>query len=171
MKMKQVVAAAGLIAATSLASAAVILNADGTGFVGKGDVQLAFNWNNATLQKNAVDVRFSYSATTIYVATCSWVTGEGTRGEKTHYVPFTVSADVNRLITYDARVRNQITGFTLTGFGATSSVGAPPEVGGSCLGEGADGTWSAVAMESETEALYVIYGASRQVLTITPPDM
>ena len=64
MKMKQVVAAAGLIAATSLASAAVILNADGTGFVGKGDVQLAFNWNNATLQKNAVDVRFSYSATT-----------------------------------------------------------------------------------------------------------
>ncbi len=43
------IAAAALIATATGASAAT-LNADGTGFVGKGEVQSAFGWNNAKIQ-------------------------------------------------------------------------------------------------------------------------
>jgi hypothetical protein len=35
----------------------------GEGFVGKGDVQLAFNWNNKQLQDNADGVSFSVEST------------------------------------------------------------------------------------------------------------
>lgn len=47
-------------------------------------------------------------------------------------------------------------------------MGAEPVIGGSCIGEGVDGTWSAVEMESESETLYVTYNGARQPLTITP---
>lgn len=49
----------------------------GAGFVGKGDVQTAFGWNNQALQANAADVTFSYNAVDTYSATCSWITGVG----------------------------------------------------------------------------------------------
>jgi hypothetical protein len=55
------VAAAALLALTVMtsASAAIRFNPEtGVGFVGKGQVQLAFGWNNAELQANAENVRF-----------------------------------------------------------------------------------------------------------------
>ena len=46
---------AALLFAVAIASASVTFNpATGTGFVGKGDVQLAYGWNNKQLQDNAV---------------------------------------------------------------------------------------------------------------------
>lgn len=41
------------------AIAIVTVNPDGTGFVGKGDVQTAFGWDNKTLQQRASGVTFS----------------------------------------------------------------------------------------------------------------
>jgi hypothetical protein len=35
------------------------LDADGTGFVGKGDVQTALGWNNQKLQSNATKLAFT----------------------------------------------------------------------------------------------------------------
>jgi hypothetical protein len=48
------------LALAGTASAAVTFNSStGTGFVGKGDVQIAYGWNNTSLQKNATGVTFT----------------------------------------------------------------------------------------------------------------
>lgn len=145
--------------------------ATGTGFVGKGDVQLAFGWNNAQLQANASALVFSYSKTESFEAVCTWTTGEGTRGEKTHNVSHTTTTDVNSTVAHDARKnsQNQITGFNLTGFGAPSAAGEIPEVGGACPGnQGHGGTWSSVTSTGSTGGLYVNYGGSSVLLPETP---
>jgi hypothetical protein len=147
--------------------------ATGKGFVGKGEVQTAFNWNNDKLQKNAGGVSFSYITTDNYSAVCTWTTGEGTRGEKTHDVSHTTTTQVNDEIAYEARQvkgQKQITGFNLTGLGATSETGTVPVVGGACPGnEGTDGTWSSVTQTGSTGGLYVNSpGLTSILLTPTP---
>ncbi len=77
--------AGALFVAAVPASATVVFDADKqTGFVGKGDVQLAFEWNNKQLQANAADGTFRYSATDVYKAVCIFTTGEGRNGEQVH---------------------------------------------------------------------------------------
>jgi hypothetical protein len=137
----------------------------GTGFVGKGDVQIAFGWNNQTLQRNAAGVTFTYNATDTYAATCTWITGEGTRGERTHNVDIPRHTSVNSTIGSLGRnnssgLNGPNTGFILTGYGATVTDGTVPVVGGSCVGEpdngqGVNGTWTAVQLVSSTGGLYV----------------
>ena len=137
----------------------------GTGFVGKGDVQLAFGWNNPQLQLNASGITFTYESEENYSAVCSWVTGENTRGEKTHNVAHKKSTTVNSAVAFDARVRNQITGFNLTGFGGTTSTGSIPVVGEACPGnEGHEGTWSTVEQTGSSGGLYVNHGAVSALL-------
>src|SRR4051812_22924188 len=62
------------IAATALfatvASANVIVDANGVGHVDKGDVQTALKWNNADFDKGAVAFTASYTATYDNVLTC-----------------------------------------------------------------------------------------------------
>jgi hypothetical protein len=94
----------------------------GTGFVGKGDVQTAFGWNNATLQSNARGVGFQYYATTTATWTCRWTTGEGTNGEQTHTLDRTTIQGVAGTVAYDTRTRNQITGFNLTGWSSNPTI-------------------------------------------------
>ena len=62
MRMKRfipVAAIATALAVPAAASASVTVNPDGTGFVGKGNVQTVFNWKNKQLQDNAINVKFS----------------------------------------------------------------------------------------------------------------
>jgi hypothetical protein len=143
-------------AASSAVFATVTFDpATGAGFVGKGDVQLAFGWNNATLQRSLSGIGFNYVKSDVYEATCMWETGP-TRNRRQHRVERTSTVDVTSTVAYDPRVRNQVTGFTLTGLGATSISGdALPEVGGSCIGEGTDGTWESVEQISSEGGLYV----------------
>lgn len=101
----------------------------GLGFVGKGDVQLAFGWNNATLQNNAAGVTFSYDAVDTYEITVEWVTGEGTRGEKTHVITVPRNVSVSASILFDARTQRQVNGFNLLGLGTETSSGTVPVVG------------------------------------------
>jgi hypothetical protein len=154
--------AASLALASPAAAAVTFDSATGTGFVGKGDVQLAFNWNNAGLQKNASGVSFNYSSTDSYEAVCTFTTGEGTRGERIHNIEHKKSTGVSSTITYDARVRNQITGFNLTGLGTTTTTGGEvPVVGAACPGNpGTDGTWSSVALTGSTGGLFAVYGTT-----------
>jgi hypothetical protein len=113
-----------VIGLAGTASATVTFDpSTGTGFVGKGDVQLALGWNNPQLQANAAGVTFSYNATDTYAAVCTFVTGAGTRGEQTHNVSVPRHATINSAIQYDARTHRQIDGFNLTGFGTTTTEG------------------------------------------------
>ena len=90
-------AATTVLAATLMGGAANAYTLDtaaGTGFVGKGEVQQVMGWNNKTLQENASNVVFTYESTDDYSAVCTFVTGEGTRGEKTHNVAHTTETAV-----------------------------------------------------------------------------
>ena len=165
---------AGAVAFSSIGAAGAAVNVDsqGYGFVGKGDVQLAFTWNNKELQANAKDVTFSYESVDAYVATCSWTTGEGTKGEKDHDVDHKKKTKINAAIAYDARLRNQITGFNLNGFDleSTTTSGSVPVVGGTCPGSaGHAGTWTSVTEPVSTGGgLFVNYGPTSVALPNTP---
>lgn len=171
MKMSHIAAALGLAAVASFASASVTFDsATGTGFVGKGDVQLAFGWNNAALQNKASGLSFSYNISSEYEAVCTWTTGDGKKGEKTHNVTHTDRYAVAGALNFDARTQSQITGFFLTGFkGALPEVGTMPAVGDACPGnEGHDGVWTSVIPGATTDGLMVTYGTTTVPLPITP---
>ena len=157
------------LASTSALAAVVFDPANGTGSVGKGDVQDAFDWNDAALQANATGVTFTYGYTAVYQAVCTFTTGEGTRGEKTHNVPhseeMSVSSAVN--VTLRRNPQSKVTGFTLTGFGQTfSESGEVPVVGAPCPGNpGHDGVWTSVALlPGSAGGLYANYGDQKILL-------
>jgi len=167
-------AAAALVVSQAASAAVTFDSATGTGFVGKGDVQLAFGWNNQTLQANASGVTFTYNATDTYSATCTWVTGEGTRGEQTHNVDIPRHTAVNSVIASSGRdissgLNGPNTGFKLTGFGTTTTEGTVPVVGDACVGNDGginqNGTWTAVSLVSSTGGLFVNFGATSIQLT------
>lgn len=172
MRTKSLIPAAAVVFAASLAlaapaSAAVTFDsATGTGFVGKGDVQTAFGWNNPALQSKAKDLSFTYSTTDTYEAVCSWTTGEGTRGEKTHNVDHKKKTALSSTVAYDARVKNQITGFILSGSGATTTTGGEvPLIDGPCMGNpGHDGTWTSVDLTGSTGGLYLVHAGTAVLL-------
>lgn len=118
----------------------------GTGFVGKGELQDPWGWNNQTLQGNASGVSFTVESQGRYEYDCEWVTGEGTRGQRTHEVTHKRTSAVSSGLEHDLRTNGsrknvQVTGFTLTGFSSTTVSGAElPAVGAPCLGQGAHGT-------------------------------
>jgi hypothetical protein len=142
----------------------------GTGFVGKGDVQLAFGWNNAQLQRYASGVTFGFDSSDVYEGVCVWTTGEGTRGEKTHSITRKKHVDVYGSVAYDARMRNQITGFILKGYAGDPVVsGNVPTVGGVCPGNGTDGAWESVTLVSSSGGLITSYGGVTIPLPNTPP--
>jgi hypothetical protein len=149
----------GIVLAAGVAYATVAFDAStGAGFVGKGDVQLAFGWNNAQLQANASGVSFSYLATDNYSAVCEWITGEGTKSQRTHDVTHTATTSVNGQVAYDARTHQQIDGFNLTGYGTTTETGEVPVVGGACPGSaGTDGAWISAELTSSTADLFVSF--------------
>ncbi len=148
---------AATLALAAPATAAVTFDpATGEGFVGKGDVQTAFAWNNHQLQGNASGLSFTYESEATYDAVCQFVTGEGKRGEQTHTVSQKKKSSLESTITYEARAKNQITGFKLAGFGSTTTTGTVPTLGGACLGQGANGTYISVTeVGSESGGLYV----------------
>lgn len=159
-------AIAGLALALACGSAAAEVSFDpatGTGFVGKGDVQSAFGWNNAKLQQNAAAVTFTFEAQDggwEYV--CEWWTGPD-HNRKVHQVTKTVGLSIGGEITHDARTRNQLTGFILLGYtnGFETDEGAVPAIGDACLGEGTGAVVVDVwAMEGGGEAtgLFVNWG-------------
>ena len=110
------VGAVGLAVALSAAPgfSAILVDDEGVGFVGKGDVQLLFGWNNAELQKcansipdaptNAGCLEFYLEWTSVKVTEKSWVctnsknehTQERERTTTTTSTAAGVSASVDR---------------------------------------------------------------------------
>jgi hypothetical protein len=106
------------------ASASVTIDpATGTGFVGKGDVQTAFGWNNAKLQE-AGNLVFTSVSNETWEWDEVWDTGNGR--QVTHHVNSkSISTSVSTSLADDNRVRNQVTGIFLNGF-----LGEPVVTGG-----------------------------------------
>jgi hypothetical protein len=167
--LKTILGLSVLAAAAVATYAAVIFDpATGLGFVGKGDVQLAFGWNNAQLQSKASGVSFTYNAFDTYDVECYWETITGSGKIVVHDITIPRHTGVNASVAYDARTRNQITGFNLTGLGATTTEGTVPVVGGTCPGASENATIIAVTQTSSTGGLYVNYGANSVYLPVTP---
>jgi hypothetical protein len=117
-RVKNFVLALALVLVTALAGAAyadVMMNSDGIGFVGKGNVQLVYGWNNAALQSNAAAVDFR----TVTVTEVSWTCH---RFSGNPMDPIEIIQERSRTTTAQGlldsigRLKNQITGFNLLGF-------------------------------------------------------
>ena len=126
-----VIGTAALAISTAALAAVTFDPATGTGFVGKGDVQLAFGWNNAAAQANVNGVSFSYATETTYDVTCEWDTVAGKSGKVIHHV-VAQTKQVNSAsdVQSSARKTGQWTGYNLNGFGTTTTSGNIPVLGG-----------------------------------------
>ena len=154
------VAAAALM--TTAASASVDGDAATGWFVGKGDVQTAFGWNNATLQTEAGDVSFRYDTSADYDVTCEWDT-ENKKGTIHHSVTNTKTFGLSSILASSGRLKNQITGFNV---GAAGSGGGDeaPSVGDSCP-NGGDGLVTEVGpLGSSGGGLYVVWEGQEVLL-------
>jgi hypothetical protein len=140
--------------------------ANGMGFVGKGEVQTPWGWNNSTLQKYAAGVTFSMESSAVYAQDCEksftreeWVNiGEpyavyNAKGALIRYdqdqervtvnytneKTFAKSVTINAALNGDPRQtkgQNQFTGFNLKGFGDTSGDTVPTDLCTPGMGEG-----------------------------------
>jgi hypothetical protein len=171
-KLSVGIAACG--AALVTAYAAVTFDpSTGLGFVGKGDLQTPWGWNDAKLQENAADVSFYYhsSSASVYSAVCTWTTGEGTRGEKTHNVSHNteiVNGVLSSIVSATKKnSQNKVTGFNLLGCTTQSSTvetSEVPVVGEPCPGnEGHGGTWTSVTLLSSTSTPAGLYATAPNV--------
>jgi hypothetical protein len=97
---------------------AVTVDSNGFGFVGKGDVQLALEWNNKQTQDGAGSVAFRRVSQAVQTAswTCSHATNGNTQNRQTRLETTTTA-----ITTSVARVSNQVTGFNLLGHGSAST--------------------------------------------------
>lgn len=133
------------------------------GFVGKGDVQNAFNptWNNKQLQDRAKDVYFVYEENSTYEIVIQFLTWSPSRddGENcteipnppgnsppylcstTHEVTQTKTTKIDAAVNAGPRDSpNQFTGFKLLETHTTTTGGTIPKVGDTCPnGPGEDG--------------------------------
>jgi hypothetical protein len=143
----------------------------GTGFIGKGDVQSAFDWNNAALQRNVSEITFTYNAVNVYNVIVKWETTTGGKDPKTitHSNVHEINVTVNGGIQHEERVHKQVDGFVLKGFtGETESIGSIPAVGdvfnpnnGTA---GAKKYITAVELVSSTGGMYVNFDGSSVLL-------
>lgn len=106
------VVAIALLASNAFASVTFV-PADGTGFVGKGDVQNVLGMNNYQIQN--ASLTFTYESTV--VTEVSWVcTKDGVNEQERAR---TTTTSISGVVSSVARVKNQITGYNLNGFNGT----------------------------------------------------
>jgi hypothetical protein len=108
-----------LMIATAVFAAATFDLATGTGFVGKGDVQQIYTWNNKELNANANNVQFRYSS--VEVTEVSWEC-TNSNNQKVQERERTTTSSIQGVVTHIARDnKKQITGFNLTDYSASGS--------------------------------------------------
>jgi hypothetical protein len=170
MNMRKLAVGAALAAVATAAMAIVTFDSTtGIGFVGKGDVQTPFGWNNAKAQQYSTQVSFIYNAVNTYDVECEWTTTTGGPNPKDilHDITIPRHTSVNASIASDPRKTGQWTGWNLTGLGSTTYDGTVPEVGGSCPGQGegqVPGTVTAVTMTGSTGGLYATWNGTSILL-------
>jgi hypothetical protein len=111
----------------------------GVGFVGKGDVQYTFGWNNQQLQSGAGSVQFR--ANSEVVTEVSWIC-TNSNNENIQERARTTTTSIQGLVDNIARERNQITGFNLTGYNTATPPIQSSETDGPPLNSCPGGPWS-----------------------------
>ena len=92
------------------ALAAVTFDSEtGEGFVGKGDVQQVFGWNNKQLQENADAIQFRLNSSEETTWTCYNSHNEKEQNRQN-------TSTIEGVVTAVERTRNQVTGFILEGY-------------------------------------------------------
>ena len=162
----------------SAASAAVTFDpATGNGFVGKGDVQYTYNWNNARLQANAASVDFQYQSMQDYEVTCEFDTLQGRVTERRtvhHVTTKELNTSVSRDIGTVTRKNPQgdVNGFSLTGIESSSERGEPvPAIGDECkfgAGNSFNDAITAVELVRDAGGLLVKYGSTAYTPLLSP---
>jgi hypothetical protein len=140
--MKKIIASVVVLAASAgLSFGGVIMDDEGVGFVGKGDVQLVYGWSNKDLQDNAGLVQFRVA---LEVGDTTWKCLNSHNGnvqtrsnETTHL----------QVVNSTARVRTQVTGFNLNGLGEVLENSTTGDATGSCP---SGQNWSLVAGSIKT---------------------
>lgn len=131
-KMLWAAAAATAMISTAAFAAVTFDPATGTGFVGKGDVQLAYGWNNKGLQDNHTNVSFSYNSTTETTWTCTKLVTQGNGVTHENVNVRSSETSTQGLVSHIARERNQITGFNITAFNGAVTTTTDGPAAGSC---------------------------------------
>jgi hypothetical protein len=140
-----------------------------TGSVGKGDVQLAFGWNNKQMQQNQNGVGFVYESKKTYVQSCVLETKKNDV-----HKDFSKTAAIAADVSYDTRQKNQMVGFNLTGADVVSDETVAsnlcPGLGGGFEADpfGAYPSPTLVPGEGSDETLYVTFG-DRKIRLSWPP--
>lgn len=113
--------------------------ATGTGFVGKGDVQLALGLNNAQLQAQAGSLQFASVSTE--VTEISWIC-TNSNNEHTQPRERTTTNSISGVLASVAREKNQITGFNLTGYSGTPTTTTTTDSDGPAVNSCPSGPWT-----------------------------
>jgi len=160
---------AGLLVAGAANASAYTMDSSGIGWVGKGEVQSAYGWNNKAMQNNVGGVTFVYEATATYEVTCEFDNPGGH-----HVIDQKKSTAVNATVSSDARNNSSgkagpMTGWYLTGFGTTSTEGQDvPAVGDGCPGNSGLGSVTSVVQTSTGDGgLYALWNGQTRLLTLT----
>jgi len=160
---------AGLLLAAAASASAYTMDSTGVGWVGKGEVQSAYAWNNQAMQQNVSGVTFVYDASATYEVVCEFDNPGGH-----HVITQRKSTDVNATIGSEARKNSNgkdgpMTGWYLTGFGTTTTSGGEvPAVGDGCPGNSGLGAVTSVEQTSAGDGgLYAVWNGQRRLLTVT----
>ena len=160
---------AGLVLAAGGSASAYTLDSAGVGWVGKGEVQSAYGWNNKTMQDNVGGVTFAYDSTATYEVVCEF---DNLGGH--HVITNHKTSGVNASLASDARNNSSgkqgpMTGWYLTGFGSTTTTGAAlPAVGDGCPGNSNQGAITSVTQTGTGGGgLYAVWNGERRLLTLT----
>lgn len=113
------------------ASPAIVDNGDGTWFVGKGDVQEFFGWNNPRMQANAPWIEFRIESSVTTTWTCTRVQTLGNGGTNEIVQNRHNSSSTQGVFTTLGRTNSagQNTGFNLTLDGSVTVLNDGPAVG------------------------------------------
>jgi hypothetical protein len=159
----------GLLLAAAGSASAYTMDAGGVGWVGKGEVQSAYGWNNKAMQDNVAGVTFVYDNTATYEVVCEFDNPGGH-----HVITNTKRSSVKATLGSDARNNSSgkqgpMTGWYLTGFGAVTSTGqAVPSVGDGCPGNSGLGAITSVTQTGTgTGGLYALWSGQSRLLTLT----
>lgn len=159
MKKMIIAAAAASLFATAAYAAASYDVVSNTGFVGKGDVQLAYGWNNKQLNDNAGGVTFKAVVATDHTWDCT--NSAGTRlSERSR------TTKQQELLSAAARDnKRQITGFNISGVSSSRPIGQ--QTIGTCGGNTPNFVVGSLESgEEELESLSVNHNGVEVFLTV-----
>jgi hypothetical protein len=142
----------------------------GTGFVGNGDVRQAFPElkNNAILQENIAGVTFNVTRTFNYIATCRYVTAEGTSAEAENFFTDAYNLTLNTDVDILVRTRKQATGIKLLGYAPMIQSTIVPIGGDACVVGGITGAYSSVVLFGSSTDAFINYNGQTSPLNWLP---